>query len=467
VVSCPHQGPYVARACTHLLVPDHDSYIESFVGRGIESELLCRACSSSTDRADVVDVCSACERLARDSDLGGVLGAPEAIVAASTLALVHEELELVCPDLIDLQPVTGADRNLWIGLTADALVELDLDARTVRRICAADHGTELVVSAGARFAAIVQPRGTTGAVISLATGELTMALVRDGYQSEHCDFSIAFVEHDGKTLVCHARNWNRLDLYDAATGDELTPRVREEYDKDRRPEHYLDYFHCGLAVSPDQRRIADNGWVWHPVGEVVTWSIDAWLANVWESEDGESRKLLAWREYFWDGPLAWLDSTRLLVWGYGKDDEWLVPAVLVYDTVSGALERWFGGVPDGDFHVDRELHVLADGRLTIWDVARGARLLEAMTPTVRYHPDAKVFASLTTNHRITIGRVRGHHAAWNRGAIAELVRIGDPESLHVLGDALEAAGCNEADVLAHCRAPGPHRDRCWVFARLT
>jgi len=31
-----------------------------------------------------------------------------------------------------------------------------------------------------------------------------------------------------------------------------------------------------------------------------------------------------------------------------------------------------------------------------------------------------------------------------------------------LADALEAAGCTDADVLAHCRRPGPHVRGCWV-----
>jgi hypothetical protein len=36
------------------------------------------------------------------------------------------------------------------------------------------------------------------------------------------------------------------------------------------------------------------------------------------------------------------------------------------------------------------------------------------------------------------------------------------EDLPVLGDALEDAGCNNEDVLSHCRGPGPHTRGCWV-----
>jgi hypothetical protein len=54
---------------------------------------------------------------------------------------------------------------------------------------------------------------------------------------------------------------------------------------------------------------------------------------------------------------------------------------------------------------------------------------------------------------------------WN-GAVIELARsIARERSfqlLPILGDALEAAGCADPDLLAHCRAPGVHVLGCWV-----
>ena len=32
-----------------------------------------------------------------------------------------------------------------------------------------------------------------------------------------------------------------------------------------------------------------------------------------------------------------------------------------------------------------------------------------------------------------------------------------------LADALEEAGCTNADILAHCRQPGEHVRGCWVL----
>jgi hypothetical protein len=36
------------------------------------------------------------------------------------------------------------------------------------------------------------------------------------------------------------------------------------------------------------------------------------------------------------------------------------------------------------------------------------------------------------------------------------------DRLPILADALEDAGCDHADILEHCRGPGPHVRGCWV-----
>ncbi|MFO0798218.1 MAG: hypothetical protein U0804_12140 [Gemmataceae bacterium] len=56
--------------------------------------------------------------------------------------------------------------------------------------------------------------------------------------------------------------------------------------------------------------------------------------------------------------------------------------------------------------------------------------------------------------------------SWRTEAVVGLAR-GMYESrdfgpMPVLADALEDAGCASADILAHCRGPGPHVRGCWV-----
>jgi hypothetical protein len=55
---------------------------------------------------------------------------------------------------------------------------------------------------------------------------------------------------------------------------------------------------------------------------------------------------------------------------------------------------------------------------------------------------------------------------WNDGTIPKLAQgIYEERAfdrLPILADALEDAGCDDAELLAHCRGPGPHVRGCWV-----
>jgi hypothetical protein len=55
---------------------------------------------------------------------------------------------------------------------------------------------------------------------------------------------------------------------------------------------------------------------------------------------------------------------------------------------------------------------------------------------------------------------------WNDGTIPKLAQaIYDERAfdrLPILADALEEAGCADADILSHCRQPGAHVRGCWV-----
>lgn len=56
--------------------------------------------------------------------------------------------------------------------------------------------------------------------------------------------------------------------------------------------------------------------------------------------------------------------------------------------------------------------------------------------------------------------------SWNSGAIPRLASVVYEDQafdrLPILADALEEAGCTDADILAHCRKPGEHWRGCWV-----
>jgi hypothetical protein len=66
----------------------------------------------------------------------------------------------------------------------------------------------------------------------------------------------------------------------------------------------------------------------------------------------------------------------------------------------------------------------------------------------------------------------GHlpNLAWRSANVAALARwvcqSGDFGVMPILADALEEAGCDNSDVLDHCRGPGAHVLGCWVIELL-
>jgi hypothetical protein len=66
-----------------------------------------------------------------------------------------------------------------------------------------------------------------------------------------------------------------------------------------------------------------------------------------------------------------------------------------------------------------------------------------------------------------------HWLLWNDGTVVKLAQAAyeerqlpegtlDNTRLLILADALEEAGCSDADILGHLRGPGPHVRGCWV-----
>ena len=159
---------------------------------------------------------------------------------------------------------------------------------------------------------MVNDFGHHGQVLDLHTGSVTATLHGGDYRPDTVPFSLAFTEHAGRTVVVHRTEWNRLDITEAATGRLLTGRTLDAGKPGHPPEHYLDYFHGALYVSPDGRYVADDGWVWHPVGMPTVWDLRRWLdGSVWESEEGPSRQRLCLRAYHWNSPMCWHPRLRL------------------------------------------------------------------------------------------------------------------------------------------------------------
>lgn len=394
--------------CQHLLEsPDDYAIYYQFTGQDIAYNLICQHCKYVLETLPAQLRRPTLEQfMALDANGEGAVGQPQIRQRPSDLHFVHQVIKLKTPlpaPLLDIQPV---GETAWLALLRSGeLVEIDLSAgstRSMMRLATVDldlpASCALHVSPDGRFAAVVNNRELNGVVLDLHEQRLAMLLMRGLYgHAIHSNFSIGFFEMDGKPHLIHATDWNRLDITDLTTGDLITSRPNVPRTRSPKvPEHYLDYFHGRLALSPDTTWIADYGWMWAPVGEIRVWNLKHWLQhNVWESEDGVSLHRLAYRHYFWDGPLCWLDDYTLAVWGFGEDDEWLIPAVQVFDVMTGKRLRWFAGVRKGLLVFDRYLFAADNDGIDVWDAATGERLLSDPQSAPRwYHPRARRFLNV-------------------------------------------------------------------------
>jgi len=411
--SCGHSDDTPAQVCLHLRdYCQQEDYIRWFRGVGRSYALLCDHCALQPEQAPLVTVCGSCFRaIEQERSWQGVLGVMQFAERPTSLRFAHSVVTRstgLAEPIVDIQPIEQSNRSLWLALTGDGVLhELDLTAHTALQLATLPRGiidlaepVTLFLAPDVRFVAVVNRFGRFGQVLDLTTRTPTLQLDRGTYHEDVCVFPVAFVRHQSRTLVIHATNWNRLDISDPTTGALLTARGPTSYTRGEvRPEHYLGYFHCGLSVSPDQRWIVDNGWVWHPWGSLRSWSVERWLEqNVWESEDGSSLRELCDRAYFWDGALCWVDATTLAVWGEGRDDDEMLPAVRRFDVATGSSLDWF---PEPDVAPHRvwpprsgqpgwmvyHLFAISSQHGTgVWDILSGERLLHdgAFVP-LRYH----------------------------------------------------------------------------------
>ncbi|TDD59479.1 hypothetical protein E1263_14955 [Kribbella antibiotica] len=240
-------------------------------------------------------------------------------------------------------------------------------------------GPTVHTSADGRFAAVVRDYGRYGAVVDLADGRVTLPLDRkDDDDSCTTPYPIAFL--NAGTLVA-ATEWNRLDRFDAATGELLTPRDLQDF----------DYFHGALTLSPTGAWLLDDGWSWHPVGIPTVIDLTAWKnGHTFAAEHGRQLSL---RTYHWNQPIAWVSDHVVAVQGIGEDIDSMVDGVELYDAPSGERVGTVFGPKGRMWAVDGQLAVVGDQGLEFWDPAEGARVgvLAGYRPTA-FNPRTRTFA---------------------------------------------------------------------------
>lgn len=436
MLSCGHdRTPFGAPLCSHVRACREPwlSYVKWYTGSGLEVELICVPCAEARETGVSVEAGSVCEEcfdyaLTEVCDFKRTGGKPEIRIRSAPFntAVKKAAIPKECGRIVDIAPVDQENRSTWLLLADNGdIFRLDASIGTWEKLGAVVLPSEpeldpfrghtltsrLYLSRGGEFAAVVNDYGCYGQVLDLRSGKVTMTLNGGDYHPETVPFAFAFAQWQGQIVAIHRTAWNRLDVSDASSGRLLTERGPTSYRHgEERPPHYLDYFHGALYVSPKGTRILDDGWVWHPVGFPVIWSLDRWLSeNKWESEDGVTRKGVCARDYYWDHGIAWLDEDSVAIGGIGDDDNEIIDGARIFDiTSTGSTgrrwrsdRRWarevtaFAG-PAGKFFSDGQWLCSTDKTgLSRWDPETGTRTgyLENFHPT-HHHLGARELVQL-------------------------------------------------------------------------
>ncbi|CAM3442280.1 hypothetical protein PALU110988_22985 [Paenibacillus lupini] len=233
--------------------------------------------------------------------------------------------------IADVQPISNKSNKFLVLTKNSKIYELDTKNEVITELFSFDsegiifdENVSLLVSAKGELIAVYNTFGSHGIVIDVQTKSIIMRFNRDDYHSEQTVFPVAFTYHNKQILLIHGTKWNRLDITNPLTHEVFSKRNDPKFElsenKSTESEHYLDYFHGQLLVSPDYKWIVDNGWEWHPAGCVTGWSISEWLQNRWESEDGKSKmNLWSWKED-WNDPVCWISNNEIGLVGRHNSD---------------------------------------------------------------------------------------------------------------------------------------------------
>lgn len=117
------------------------------------------------------------------------------------------------------------------------------------------------------------------------------------------------------------------------------------------------------------------------------------------------------RAYFWDGPHCWITDSTVAIWGWGRDNEWLLPAISLFDVRDGHEIGWFPG-PEcrqtgawppkksaQSLYFDQYLFCVHEKHGTmVWDINTGERLHQDLTlMPIAYHPTSKEFITVSAD----------------------------------------------------------------------
>ena len=136
-------------------------------------------------------------------------------------------------------------------------------------------------------------------------------------------------------------------------------------------------------------------------------------------------------------------------------------------TPDGELRTWFPSISRG---IDRAIQTFREkGRLIVMFHIEITKVYTHPVSTTEHGCESygfRFFHDIVQRHGRRIPPLASSTVEWNHGTVARIAQaIHDERAfdrLPILADALEEAGCQDADILGHCRHPGPHVRGCWA-----
>jgi hypothetical protein len=126
--------------------------------------------------------------------------------------------------------------------------------------------------------------------------------------------------------------------------------------------------------------------------------------------------------------------------------------------------------PLGDWH---DAVGAAEGAALVIALSRGARTTSQARDVAEEALQSQLLRDLFGDPFRLVPEIRPEWLRWNGGALGTLAQSAyaertlpegtlDAALLALLADALEDAGCTDAELLGHLRGPGPHVRGCWA-----
>jgi len=428
---CQHNNPTAenVEVCDHVFTIK-DQGVKFYTGDAQNVIYRCSECDKDKDHTRHF-ICVNCINDLEEQVNWYIEGVPE--VKRMPQPFTFETRQLVVPELGDCKVLASAP---LYGSTTDLLVytskgqawllnvatgDVQLKKEYSNECICVEGEVYLTVSRDHRYASVTStvhghkehPASNKGMVFDLITGEDKLVLSCGDYHTELTPFPVVFVEHNNKTMLVHATDWDRLDTTDLETGLIITGRDVEEMPEDDDNDVSTEWSGT-LLLSPDQRRIATIGWIWHPIGVATSFDVQKWLnGSKWEAEIGQSLRSYTIWDYYWSSSFLWLDDKRLCIWGpLDKQDAHGNPLDCV-GIYNADTEKQLGFItgPTNDFlFFDTYLFsgMKDDSGLAVWSIEEGALVHEERGLNAHeYLPERKEFVEFGEQGRILFSKWRG------------------------------------------------------------